>query len=542
MTTPGPGARVFISYAHADAALHASMTTHLRGLQRRGLVSTWDDREILAGDDWEDTIDDRLNQADVVLLFVTAQFIASDYCHGRELKRALERAADPEDRAIVVPIILENCDWESLGFTTRQALPPGKGKGVSDWPSVADHHTAVIRALRQRLTRVVDADSPWSARLGRRLRDPLWWQGPAGVALVLGVLGLGAAATWAGQWHQRESAQIHQEVLITTELLRSGRYASAGARLQAPCRRWWVGREACDALAKMEAAALLDQPAALPRQLEAFSDRLRQLRQQQPDDPDLLYLGGALALRQSAAAGAEDAHRAAALADIDRALDLTQGRYPEAAFFLAHQLLVDGRHTEALALLDLALKHNPNAPHYLNARAYARAASGDLNGAERDYRVSIQDGGLLASHLDLAALLWRKGQLAQALGTLHDARKAFRPDASALTGRDALPWYYELAAPALGEPRDRPSEHGAAVVALGTDAEKRCMTELMLAATRHLLNTSLAAALTMPADCDSESARLAPLAVLQMLHQAGERLPRDRVTDLSITLTELAAR
>ena len=70
------------------------------------------DRQIAAGEDWAGGIDEHLNSADIITLFVSADFLASDYCYEKELSRALEREERKE--ALVVPIIvrpwrLERC-------------------------------------------------------------------------------------------------------------------------------------------------------------------------------------------------------------------------------------------------------------------------------------------------------------------------------------------------------------------------------------------------------------------------------------------------
>jgi hypothetical protein len=45
-----------------------------------------------------------LNRANVILLLISADFLASDYCYDVEMKRAMERHEAGE--AIVIPIIL----------------------------------------------------------------------------------------------------------------------------------------------------------------------------------------------------------------------------------------------------------------------------------------------------------------------------------------------------------------------------------------------------------------------------------------------------
>jgi TIR domain-containing protein len=84
-------ATLFFSYAHADEDLRDQLETHLSGLRRQGIISSWHDRRIIAGTDIGHAIDSHIDTADIVLLLVSPNFIASDYCYEREMERALER-------------------------------------------------------------------------------------------------------------------------------------------------------------------------------------------------------------------------------------------------------------------------------------------------------------------------------------------------------------------------------------------------------------------------------------------------------------------
>ena len=86
--------RVFYSYSHADEKYRERLETHLSVLRRQGLIREWHDRKIFAGDHWKDEIDLWLDKSQIVLLLVTASFIASEYCFGKEMKRALELHED----------------------------------------------------------------------------------------------------------------------------------------------------------------------------------------------------------------------------------------------------------------------------------------------------------------------------------------------------------------------------------------------------------------------------------------------------------------
>ena len=59
--------------------------------------------------------------AQIILLLISSDFIASDYCYSIEMQRALERHEKGEAR--VIPIILRSIDWKNSPFGKLQALP-----------------------------------------------------------------------------------------------------------------------------------------------------------------------------------------------------------------------------------------------------------------------------------------------------------------------------------------------------------------------------------------------------------------------------------
>src|SRR5438874_2288017 len=93
---------IFYSYAHEDESLQKQLERHLSLLRRQGLISGWHDRQIVAGTEWAQEIDARLETASIILLLISSDFLASDYCYGIEMQRALERHQRGEAR--VIPI------------------------------------------------------------------------------------------------------------------------------------------------------------------------------------------------------------------------------------------------------------------------------------------------------------------------------------------------------------------------------------------------------------------------------------------------------
>src|SRR5947209_13734895 len=114
MTTHRNAISVFLSYAHEDESLLQKLETHLSLLKRQGLISTWYDRQIVPGTNWAKVIDQRLEQASIILLLVSADFLASDYCYQVEMKRAMAR--HEADEARVIHIVVRPCDWSSATF------------------------------------------------------------------------------------------------------------------------------------------------------------------------------------------------------------------------------------------------------------------------------------------------------------------------------------------------------------------------------------------------------------------------------------------
>ena len=122
--------RLFYSYSHKDESLRNELENHLKIMERRGMIDSWHDRQIGAGDDWKERIDDNLQHADIILVLVSSDFIASDYCYEKEMIRALERHEKKE--AVLIPVILRDVNWVGAPFAKIQALPKD-AKAVTLW-------------------------------------------------------------------------------------------------------------------------------------------------------------------------------------------------------------------------------------------------------------------------------------------------------------------------------------------------------------------------------------------------------------------------
>ncbi len=166
---------VFFSYSHKDEELREDLEKHLSILKRDGVITAWYDRRIGAGREWEGEISEHVNTAGVILLLISADFLASDYCYDVEVKRAMERHEAREAR--VIPVVLRAVDWKGAPFRKLQALPRD-ARPVTSWPNrdeafadVAKGIRAAVEELVAEPEKITDQRSPPPERAETEIRE-----------------------------------------------------------------------------------------------------------------------------------------------------------------------------------------------------------------------------------------------------------------------------------------------------------------------------------------------------------------------------------
>jgi Tfp pilus assembly protein PilF len=137
---------IFCSYAHEDEEWREKLERHVSVLQHLGLVSLWHDRLIIPGTDWAHAIDTHLETASIILLLISADFLASNYCVSIEMKRAMERLDASE--VLVIPILIHQVDWYDAPFARLQALPKD-AKPLAAWQDEEMALTDVTAGIRR---------------------------------------------------------------------------------------------------------------------------------------------------------------------------------------------------------------------------------------------------------------------------------------------------------------------------------------------------------------------------------------------------------
>jgi len=141
---------LFISYSHKDVTYRDELTSHLKGLLRAGFLSTWSDKEIIPGQDWEQEIIHNAETADIIVLLISSDFLNSKYIYEKEFAMVLERLERGE--VTIIPIIARPCHWEDEDFSKFQILPSG-GKPIALWDNMDAAYTDIVKGIKRSITK-----------------------------------------------------------------------------------------------------------------------------------------------------------------------------------------------------------------------------------------------------------------------------------------------------------------------------------------------------------------------------------------------------
>jgi len=137
--------KVFMSYSHEDEKMKTELDKALIMLKRSEKIDLWQDRELMAGQEWDKEIKDELAAADIILLLISVDFNNSKYIWEKELAVAMLRHESGEAR--VIPIILRACEWKDMPYSKLQALPTG-AKPVTHFERADDAYTNIAKGVR----------------------------------------------------------------------------------------------------------------------------------------------------------------------------------------------------------------------------------------------------------------------------------------------------------------------------------------------------------------------------------------------------------
>jgi hypothetical protein len=142
--------KVFCSYSRNDMIWLDRLEVYLRPLIRDSLIEFWHEGKILAGCDRLSQINNNIDESDIIILLISPNYLASDFCY-QQMQTILKKRENK--KALVVPIILELCDWQNTTINHLQALPRD-GKPVNSH-SNKDHALYEIANEIQKLIKEI---------------------------------------------------------------------------------------------------------------------------------------------------------------------------------------------------------------------------------------------------------------------------------------------------------------------------------------------------------------------------------------------------
>ena len=523
---------MFFSYAHADEAHRKTLAKHLSALEDEGLIAVWHDRKITGGREWAGAIDDALRSADIVLLLISADFLASDYCNDVELTEAIRRHDAAQAR--VVPVILRSCDWEHSRFARFNALPPD-GVPVVEAEHPDQRFVAVARGLRAIVAELTSPDSATTTRNPTR-SDASPTTSPAPGAEV--------SSTDAGA-HNAQGASDAAAPVLKPKRLTIGKISLFGIELGGPFEislpqlgvkplllglgilvllgggvyffalsspltqardamrmaRYDMALEALDTvpawLRIWPAWATLRAKAGLgartyqsPPDWESIGKDLRRQRADRPTDADLMILEAQYWVRQ------ENYDKARALAEAASKEDQNNA---EAWFLLGLDRDLSGDTAAAVDHYRKAVDAAPESPQYRSNLARGLLELGKFHEALQEYR-KIRQFPLARVEQTLAH--WAQGEMRKAVDAERDALKMLGDDNLSKHFYNRRAWLFRL--PTKG-------------IRLSSPEDKRCYALLGEAASRRLAGE--AAVAFPPSECtrstagDPRAARRRPMPI-----------------------------
>lgn len=148
---------LFYSYSHKDEKLREVLEKNLTLLKNNELIKDWHDRKIGAGEDWNETIDDNMRKADIILLLISPDFINSASCMN-ELRESLN--LENEQGTKVIPIILKPCAWMDISEISRKLVLPKDGKPITKWQNKDDAWLYVYEAIKAEAKKIQENIEP----------------------------------------------------------------------------------------------------------------------------------------------------------------------------------------------------------------------------------------------------------------------------------------------------------------------------------------------------------------------------------------------
>lgn len=354
---------IFFCYAQEDDTLRQELEKHLQALQRQGLITIWHNRNIKAGAEWEREIDKHLNTAQIILLLVSPDFMASDYCYSIEMQRALERHERGEVR--VIPVILRPVLWRDTPIGKLESLPTGGTPVVSStWHDPDEAFYDIVSRLRQV---ILDLTAPSQPAPGDAMSSPTFVQPRKHKTSPPKT-----TSDWLQESYRLRKLKRYDKALEACKQLLSLDPANAQGHANLSyilhgLKRYQEALEACNRAQALDPdnARIYVNKANILNELKRYDEALKasdQAIQLDPSNPHP-YISKSYAL-------CEFQRFDEALASSKKAIHLDPS-HVHAYISASYASIKLGRYREAVTLCDQALQLDPSNIHAQNNKQYA---------------------------------------------------------------------------------------------------------------------------------------------------------------------------
>ncbi|WP_209271483.1 toll/interleukin-1 receptor domain-containing protein [Nostoc sp. ATCC 53789] len=394
---------VFISYHQEDETLRQELEKHLASLRRENIITSWNDRKIVAGQEIKGEIDRHLNQAGLILLLISPDFIDSDYHWTIEVTRALEQNATKKAR--VIPILLRYTDWETPPINQLSPLPSNR-KPIKSWNDRDEAFLEVVKGIREAARSVANSNSSPPQQTTPELEERQYQ-----------VTSLINEADRLREAKKFEEGAIKYKAALYLDPNSIIAHIHLGNSL--------YGQEKLEeAIAAYQRALLIDPNYAIAHNNlgialsdqgkveEAIAAYQRALLID-PNDADAHYNLGIALYGQEKLEEAIAAYQRALLIDPNDA---------DAHNNLGNALSDQGKLEEAIAAYQRALLIDPNYANAHNNLGIALSDQGKLEEAIAAYQIALRiDPNLASAHNNLGIALYDQGKLEEAIAELEIA-------------------------------------------------------------------------------------------------------------------------
>jgi hypothetical protein len=153
--------KVAISYSTKDLDLVHKFRDYLVALSDDGIIENpFQCTQLIAGEEWDDEIQRKFNEADIVFFMVSENLMANKYVKDVEIKNAIDKKNnDPSFQ--IIPIILVYCQWQRQGNYDlgKYTALPFKAQPVTSFKDQHEAWFCTIELIRIMIEKQLNPDN-----------------------------------------------------------------------------------------------------------------------------------------------------------------------------------------------------------------------------------------------------------------------------------------------------------------------------------------------------------------------------------------------